>query len=265
MRIIITLVFAFIQFSSFAQKTLYRTIKDISYSTSQVSYTKERDKLDFYYPAHKKDFITVVWFHGGGLTGGNKELPVYLLDKGIAIVGVGYRLSPNAQVAEIIDDAADAVKWVFDNVEKYGGSKQKIIIAGHSAGAYLALMVGLNTTYLEKRALKANDLMGIAAFSGQAITHYTARSEVGVEGLRPTINELAPLFWVRKDAPNILLITGDRELELMGRYEENAYLLRMLKLNGHQNVELFELEGYGHDMTYPAFPILMNTIEKWSK
>lgn len=265
MRIFIALVLLFIQYSSFGQNTVYRTINDVPYTTREDAYSKEKNKLDFCFPQGKKDFVTLVWFHGGGLTGGDKELPQYLLDKGIAVIGVGYRLSPNVKVAEIIDDAADAVKWAFDHVEKYGGSKHKIIIGGHSAGAYLALMVGLNASYLDKRNVKANDLMGIAALSGQAITHYTARSEVGIAGLQPTINELAPLFWVRKDAPKILLITGDRELELMGRYEENAYLMRMLQLNGHQDVELYELPGYGHDMTYPAFPIVINTLNKWSK
>ncbi len=57
---------------------------------------------------------------------------------------------------------------------------------------------------------------------------------------------------VRGDASPILLITGGREKEMLGRYEENAYLMRMLKVNGHQDVTLYEMQGYGHGMIEPA-------------
>jgi hypothetical protein len=64
------------------------------------------------------------------------------------------------------------------------------------------------------------------------------------------------------DAPPLILITGDRELELLGRYEENAYLMRMMKLNGHKKTKLFELDGYDHGMTEPAFPLLIKEVLK---
>ena len=67
---------------------------------------------------------------------------------------------------------------------------------------------------------------------------------------------------MRKDAPPILLITGDREKELLGRYEENAYLFRMLKVSGHQDVTLFEIDGYGHGMTDPAHPLLLKFVQR---
>lgn len=248
-----------------AQEVVYKNLKDIVYSNNKDAYSKERCKLDVYYPSDKKDLITVVWYHGGGLTGGNKEIPSYLKDKGIAVVGVGYRLSPQAKVQDIIQDAADAVKWTFDQVESWGGSKQKIVVAGYSAGAYLSLMLALNEEYLNQRGLNPKDLFGVVSFSAQTITHFTARKEMGITELHPTIDKLAPLYWVRKDVPKILLLTGGRELEMMGRYEENAYLLRMLKLQGNTSVELFELEGYGHNMDYPAYPLLLEALKKWAK
>ena len=60
----------------------------------------------------------------------------------------------------------------------------------------------------------------------------------------------------------MLLITGDRELELMGRYEENAYFYRMAKLVGHNDVALYELQGFDHSrMPEPGFPLLLRFIE----
>jgi hypothetical protein len=63
------------------------------------------------------------------------------------------------------------------------------------------------------------------------------RAERGIEGTRPVVDDLAPLYHVRKDAPPLLLITGDRELEMLGRYEENAYLMRMMKVVGHPHTK----------------------------
>jgi hypothetical protein len=70
------------------------------------------------------------------------------------------------------------------------------------------------------------------------------------------------LFHVRADAPPLLLITGDRELELLGRYEENAYLMRMMKIKGHSSTTLYELEGFDHGMVEPALPLLIKEVKR---
>ena len=123
-------------------------------------------------------------------------------------------------------------------------------------------MIGLDKKYLEEYNIDANRIAGLIPFSGHAITHFTIRKERGIPGTQPIIDEYAPLYHVRSDAPPLLLITGDRELELLGRYEENAYLNRMMKLAGHENTKLYELDGYGHNMTEPAFPLLIKEVRK---
>ncbi|MBX2841247.1 MAG: alpha/beta hydrolase [Flammeovirgaceae bacterium] len=250
----------------FAQKAEYATKTNIPYYTSEEmagnTYKKERCVLDIYYPNNKKDYATIVWFHGGGITGGNKELPEALQGKGLAIIGVNYRLSPKVKSPTYIEDAAAAVAWVFKNIEEYGGSSELIFVAGHSAGGYLASMVGMDKKYLDIHGIDANNIAGLIPFSGHTITHFTIREERGIAGTRPIIDELAPLYHVRKDAPPTVLITGDRELELLGRYEENAYFYRMMKVAGHESIKIYEMDGYGHGMTYPAFPVLIREVEK---
>ena len=77
---------------------------------------------------------------------------------------------------------------------------------------------------------------------------------------------LPHLFHVRKDLPPIIVITGDRELELLGRYEENAYFVRMLKLIGHTRNKLFELDGFGHSaMMEPGLYFLVDELKKLLK
>ncbi|MDX1545226.1 MAG: alpha/beta hydrolase, partial [Christiangramia sp.] len=79
------------------------------------------------------------------------------------------------------------------------------------------------------------------------------------------IDEWAPLYYVRKDTPPILLITGDREKEMLGRYEENAYFYRMMKVAGQDDIELYEMDGYGHLMSYPGFPLLLDFVKERTK
>ncbi|QOG02009.1 alpha/beta hydrolase [Flavobacterium sp. MDT1-60] len=265
-KIIVLLSFLFIGVTSFAQKLEYETKSNIQYYSTAInksdSYINERCVLDIYYPKNSKGFATIVWFHGGGLTGGSKEIPETLKNKGFAIIGVNYRLSPKVKAAKCIEDAAAAIAWVFNNIASYGGDTEQIFVSGHSAGAYLALMNGLDKKWLQKEGIDANKIAGLIPLSSQCITHFEIRRENGIPDTTPTIDAYAPLFYVRADAPPLLLITGDRELEILGRYEENAYMERMMKLVGHKQTKLFELDGYGHGMTDPAFPLVVNEVNR---
>ncbi|MCO6149621.1 alpha/beta hydrolase [Flavobacterium sp. NRK1] len=253
-------------FTSFAQKTEYATQTDVKYYEEAVykndSYASERCVLDIYYPKNTKNFATIIWFHGGGLTQGSKETPEALKEKGYCVIGVGYRLSPKVKVVNCIEDSAAAIAWVFNNIKKYGGDPGKIFISGHSAGGYLTMMSVLDKNYLEKYNIDANKVAGLIPFSGQCITHFTVRQERGIKDTQAIVDEFAPLYYTRADAPPLLLITGDREMEMLGRYEENAYMARMMKISGHKETKLYEIDGYGHNMTYPAFPLLLNEMKR---
>ena len=73
---------------------------------------------------------------------------------------------------------------------------------------------------------------------------------------------MAPMFYAKKNTPPYIMITGDRNLELRGRYEENALMYRMMKLNGNENTELYELQGYGHMTVDAAIPIVFRRINE---
>jgi hypothetical protein len=85
---------------------------------------------------------TIIWFHAGGLTTGEKWIPPGFKDKGFIVVAAGYRLSPRVEARVCIEDAAAAVAWCMDNIADYGGDPSRIVVTGHSAGGYLASMVG---------------------------------------------------------------------------------------------------------------------------
>jgi len=268
-RILLILFVFLVCLKSFSQQIDYQLKQNIHYYNDSINqsdaYINERCFLDIYYPKNIKNFATIVWIHGGGLTSWQKEIPEELKNKGVAIVGINYRLYPKVKAPAYIEDAAATVAWVFNNIQKYGGNNQLIFVSGHSAGGYLTSMVGLDKKWLAKHNIDANAIAGLIPFSGHAITHFTVREERGIPGTQPIIDDLAPLYHVRSDASPLLLITGDRELELLGRYEENAYLMRMMKVVGHTKTVLYELEGYGHNMTLPAFPLLLNEVARISK
>ena len=265
-KILFTLLWIMTALGGTAQQNADVIRTNIPYYPEEVSrsdsYTGERCVLDICYPATAKDFPTIVWFHGGGLTGGEKFIPGELRGKGIAIVAVNYRLHPKVSAVEAIKDAAAAIAWVFNHITEYGGDSATIFISGHSAGGYLAAMTGLDKSWLGVHAIDANRIAGLIPFSGHTITHMTIRKERRIPDFRPVVDSLAPLYHVRADAPPLLLITGDRELEMLGRYEENAYLMRMMKVAGHKETRLLELDGYGHGMAEPAYPLLINEVRR---
>jgi acetyl esterase/lipase len=249
--------------SGFGAEEGYTWFRDVGYLSAGMeadAYRTERCKLDVYRPDGMKGFATVVWFHGGGLTGGEKHVPEGLKGQGLAVVAVNYRLYPKAKCPAYVEDAAAAVVWVLKHIEEYGGDAKQVYVSGHSAGGYLTSMVGLDTRWMKAYGSSPDALAGLIPLSGHTITHFTVREERGIPGTQAVVDDMAPLFHCRADAPPLLLITGDRELEMLGRYEENAYFYRMLKVNGHTNVVLHELQGYGHGMVEPALPVAVRWI-----
>jgi acetyl esterase/lipase len=104
--------------------------------------------MDIFFP-EVEDFFTIVYFHGGGLIEGDKgdthEFVKHLTKLGFAVATANYSLLTENRFPECVKDAAQAVKYVKDNIKSKG-----ILVMGQSAGAYLTLMLCLNKEYLKE-------------------------------------------------------------------------------------------------------------------
>jgi len=239
-------------------------MSDISCSLkarTQAQYRAERCKLDVYYPKNRKGFKTLVWFHGGGLTEGGKSVPKQLMEQGIAVVAVNYRLYPDALCPSYIQDAAAAVAWTFKHIAEYGGDPSKICVSGHSAGGYLSLMLALDKGWLAAEGIDADAVEAYYPISGQTATHFTIRTERGIPFTTPVVDCMAPLGNVRKLGTRLVLLTGERSKEMMARYEENLYLKSVLEGTGNDEIPIYEFPGADHGTVLdPAFKVILDDM-----
>ncbi len=127
---------------------------------NDVAYGSETlQTLDIYAPRGRKALKPVLIFiHGGGWQVGDKkrykEMGQFYADKSVVLVAINYRLSPDVVHPAHAQDSAKAVKWVYDNIDQYGGDKQKLYLSGHSAGAHLSALLGTDPKYLAEHGLK---------------------------------------------------------------------------------------------------------------
>lgn len=211
-------------------------------------YARKQCLLDLYLPKDRKDFATVVWFHGGGLTGGNRSSGAAFARRftaeGFAVALVGYRLSPKVKCPVYLEDAAASVAWTIGNIGKHQGDPDRIFISGHSAGGYLTAMLGLDSRWLGKHKIPLSKIAGLMPVAGQMITHSTVRQERGIKATMPLIDDFAPCYHVRADAPPFLCFAADKDLP--ARAEENIYFAAAMKAAGHKNIDCRIVPGRTH-------------------
>jgi acetyl esterase/lipase len=218
-----------------------RVVANAAYKTgdSLSEYETTRCKLDLYLPPTGRDFPALVWFHGGGLTGGNKDdgkIARTFAGAGIAVAMVNYRLSPKATFPAYVEDAAAAFAWVREHIAEHDGDPAKVFMGGHSAGAYLSSMVGMDARYLQKLGLEPNAIAGLIPVSGQMMTHFAVRKERGIAENTIMADEAAPIYYTRKETPPFLILFGDHDWP--ARLEENQYFVAIQKAVGNTRLTL---------------------------
>jgi len=265
---ILLLLIAILSFNFTARAGGDKTIlKNIAYypETSELNDHKQC-RLDIYHSEETMNAPALVWFHSGGLSMGDKiYFPKELKEQDFTLISVNYRLSPEVNAKKCIDDAAAALAWVFSNCEKYSIDRGKIFIGGHSAGGYLAGMIGLNPNILQNSNLSNMELAGIILVSGQVTTHFRIKSDNGdtTNAYLPRIDEFSVINFAAQRIPNLRLVVGDRRIEWKCRAEENHLLYATLQALGAWNCDIYELAGEDHKTVAAAsVPYIVDFINK---
>lgn len=239
-----------------------------NYDLSMIRYGDGLPKQELYLgiPKGKRNFPSVLYFHGGGLTDDGIEMPLRLIDGECAVIAARYRLSDGTYNSlDALEDGVLAVAWVMNHIAEYGGDPKKIFIGGTSAGAWLAAMAGMNPALLAGHGLDNRTLAGIMCVSGQMGTHFTLKADLKYKEhpWAPVIDDYAPLRYVSADLPPILLITGDFGMDMPSRPEENAYMAAALRAVGHQDARHHVLGGHAHgDIHFSSDRLMMNFIAR---
>lgn len=186
--------------------------------------TDPRHVLDIYAPIGATGAPVVLFMYGGGWRSGDKRLFEHLgrafVARGIVAVTVNYRLTPAVRSPEHARDCAAALRWVRDNIERYGGDPGDLFLSGHSAGGHLAALVATDERYLTEVGLTRADVNGVVLISGATdlrihteTTVFTRREHIE-EAFGSTDEELSassPMHYVTPGVPPFLVIVAEAD------------------------------------------------------
>ncbi len=207
-----------------------------------------RKKLDVYAPKNPEGTSPIVFFiYGGGWNHGDRGdyafLGNALAARGFVVVIPDYRLYPDIKYPGFLEDNAQALKWVQDNIASYGGDVDRLFIAGHSAGAYNAVMLGLDRSFLRDYGVSVS-IKGIAALSGPYDFYPFEYDEVkNTFGSAPNPEGTQPVNLVTPDAPPMFLAAGTSDPIV--RVQNTQNLAAKLKTAGTWVTEKY-YDGLGH-------------------
>lgn len=203
--------------------------------------------LDVYLP-EESSFPVFVYFHGGGITGGDKAEPAlkktccYLAERGIAVISANYRMYPDCAYPDFIEDAASVVAWAFDNMKSYG-TVEGTYVGGSSAGGYLSMMLCFDKRWLGAHGIDPLKVTAWFHDAGQTTAHFEVLKRTGRDGRRIIVDESAPLFYVglEKDHSPMRFIVSDKDIPC--RYEQTLVMLKTLDRFGFKKYDHIVMHG----------------------
>ena len=234
-----------------AQSNTVTLVRDIDYIAG-VDYPDGKDRLDLYIPKDARNAPVIFSIHGGALEIGDRREETFVGQRfaaaGYLTVVTSYRLSPQVSHPAHIQDVAAAFAWVKRNIRARGGDPDRIIVIGHSAGAYLAMLLAADSRYLAAHNLSAGDITGLVPVSG-----FFWVDKPGVAPDRPQYVwgtnrqvwiESSPSRYLRADLPPVLLI--DTDGDEAWRQQQNADIATALRSAGHKDVTVHKVRGRTH-------------------
>lgn len=202
-----------------------------------------RQKLLVYGDPSASEALPVfIFVHGGSWRNGNPDdygfIGRNIAPEGYIVVLGGYRLRDNGRYPAMLEDTATITAWVHANIAKYGGNPDRIVLAGHSAGAYNVAQVALEQRWLEEAGVPAQAIRGVVGLAGPYDFYpYDSDSTRAAFGSVGAGAESQPVNHVRSDAPPMLLVHGEQDTLVKPR--NTRALAAALEKSGAQVETLF--------------------------
>lgn len=199
----------------------YGVVKDVAYGGD------DRQRLDLYVPEEIASPAPIlVFFYGGSWKSGERSYYRFVGEafaaRGYLVVIPDYRLYPAARFPVFVEDGAQALKWVARNATSFGGDPDRIILAGHSAGAHLAALLLFDQRYLSAVAFERQRILGLVGLAGPYAFNPLAYG--GTRSVFATVDypdQARPIAFVDGSEPPVLLMHGEKDstVELVNAYK----------------------------------------------
>jgi len=181
-----------------------------------VPFGSHGQSLDIWAPndQSKAPLPVVVFWYGGGWAKGDRTSYAFagraLAKAGFLVVIPDYRKVPQVHFPAFLDDGAEAVAWVEDNIAEHGGDPKRIAFMGHSAGAYEAVMLALDSERLVAAGADPANVKAAVGLSGPYDFYpFDKPRSIAAFSQWPRPEETQPIAFARADAPPLLLVTSD--------------------------------------------------------
>src|SRR5262245_15211096 len=250
-RAFAAIVLVLVAVQAAAQSHTVAVVRDVDY-IANADYPDGKDRLDIYVPDGARNVPVIFSIHGGALEAGDRSEERFVGQRfagaGYVTVVISYRLSPDVSHPAHIQDVAAAFAWVAGNTAPHGGDPNRILVIGHSAGAYLAMLLAADPRWLAAHKLSPRAIAGVAPVSG----FYWVDRE-GVAPDRPAYVwgkdrkvwvDASPAHYLRPDMPPLLLLDTDGDEPW--RQRQKADFAAALRAAGHKDVTVYQVRGRTH-------------------
>jgi len=193
-----------------------------------VAFGSHGQTLDIWAPAGASagKLPVVIFWYGGGWAKGDRAAYAFagraLAKEGFLVVIPDYRKVPQVRFPAFLEDGAEAVRWTQDNIADHGGDPARVAFMGHSAGAYQAVMLALDATWLSAAGVEPGAVKAAVGLSGP-YDFYPFTSDRAIDAMsqwqRP--EETQPITYARADAPPLLLATSEGDTTVRARNANN--------------------------------------------
>lgn len=218
-----------------------------------VPYGTHGQRLDVWAPAGSRAAgakrPVLIWWYGGGWVKGDRAAYAFagraFAQAGYLVVVADYRKVPQVRFPAFLEDGAEAVAWTRDNAARFGGDPARIALAGHSAGAYTAIMLALDPRWLRAQNVDPHVVKAAVGLSGP-YDFYPFEKKRAIDAMSawPRPEETQPIHFARGDAPPLLLVTSSEDVTVRPR---NAIGLAARLRQLGAPVELKQYGGLGHE------------------